>query len=81
MCFTEATIFEIQRLGSIAPQAVPHRTLGDVTSGEILVIQPTIPIPIPHHKLLDFIDAKILVFQPAIFVPIPYLTIHIPVTQ
>jgi len=31
LCFTEATIFEIQRLGSIAPQAVPHRTHGDVT--------------------------------------------------
>ena len=33
LCYTEATIFEIQRLGSIAPQAVPHRTLADVTSG------------------------------------------------
>ena len=33
LCYTEATIFEIQRLGSIAPQAVPHRTLGDVTGG------------------------------------------------
>ena len=31
LSYTEATIFEIQRLGSIAPQAVPHRTLADVT--------------------------------------------------
>ena len=30
LCYTEATIMEIQRLGSIAPQAVPHRTLADV---------------------------------------------------
>ena len=30
LCFTEATIMEIQRLGSIAPQAVPHRTLADI---------------------------------------------------
>jgi len=30
LCYTEATIMEIQRLGSIAPQAVPHRTLSDV---------------------------------------------------
>ena len=35
MCYTEATIFEIQRLGSIAPQAVPHRTLGDVTGEKV----------------------------------------------
>ena len=30
LSFTEATIMEIQRLGSIAPMAVPHRVLSDV---------------------------------------------------
>jgi len=30
LCYTEATIYEVQRLGSIAPSAVPHRTLVDI---------------------------------------------------
>jgi len=30
LSFTEATIMEIQRLGSIAPMAVPHRALSDI---------------------------------------------------
>ena len=35
LSYTEATIMEIQRLGSIAPMAVPHRALSDIKAGLI----------------------------------------------
>ena len=53
LCFTEATIMEIQRLGSIAPQAVPHRTLADVQVKGYKIPKDTFVFSMLHYIMRD----------------------------
>lgn len=40
--YTEAVIQEIQRMGAVAPQIIPHETLDDVTISGYLVPKGTL---------------------------------------
>ena len=51
--YTEASIMEIQRLGSIAGQAVPHRTLKDVEIQEYRIPKNTIVFSSLYHIMRD----------------------------
>ena len=51
--YTEACIMEIQRLGSIAPMAVPHRALKDVDINGYTIPKDTMVFSILYHILRD----------------------------
>ena len=51
--YTDACIMEIQRLGSIAGQAVPHRTLKECEIQGYKIPQNTIVFSILHHIMRD----------------------------
>merc|ERR1712156_1002237 len=51
--YTDACIMEIQRLGSIAPMAVPHRTLKDVQINGYTIPQNTLVFSILYYILRD----------------------------
>ena len=53
LCYTEATIMEIQRLGSIAPQAVPHRAYSDINVRGYRIPRDTIIFSMLYHIMRD----------------------------
>ena len=53
LSYTEATIMEIQRLGSIAPQAVPHRAYSDINVRGYRIPRDTIIFSMLYHIMRD----------------------------
>ena len=53
LSLTEATIMEIQRLGSIAPMAVPHRALADINIRGYKIPKNTAIFSILYHIMRD----------------------------
>ena len=53
LTYTEATIMEIQRLGSIAPMAVPHRALSDIKIRGYNIPKNTLIWSILYHIMRD----------------------------
>ena len=53
LSLTEATIMEIQRLGSIAPMAVPHRALSDIQVRGYKIPKNTLIWSILYHIMRD----------------------------
>ena len=83
LSYTEATIMEIQRLGSIAPMAVPHRALADITVRGYRIPRGAAIFSMLHHIMRDpdhwadpdtfnpdrFLDAEGKVIKEDRFVP------------
>lgn len=53
LVYTEATIMEIQRMGSIAPQAVPHRTHKDVKANGYTIPKDTFVFSMLYYIMRD----------------------------
>ena len=51
--YTDACIMEIQRLGSIAPMAVPHRALQDIEIGKYRIPKDTFVFSVLYHIMRD----------------------------
>ena len=83
LSYTEATIMEIQRLGSIAPMAVPHRALADISVRGYRIPRGAAIFSMLHHIMRDpdhwtdpdtfnpdrFLDAEGKVIKEDRFVP------------
>ena len=51
--YTDACIMEIQRLGSIAPMAVPHRVLQDIEIDKYRIPKDTFVFSVLYHIMRD----------------------------
>ena len=51
--YTDACIMEIQRLGSIAPMAVPHRALQDIKIDKYRIPKDTFVFSVLYHIMRD----------------------------